>query len=101
MIANVLRLESPERAASLISKASGALAPGGDMLIVDAWPGDTDEAALVFAFYSLNLATRTGSAEPHALIDIKEWVEDAGLDVSKTVHLDGGQNGALFALKPE
>lgn len=100
MIANVLRLESPDRASALIERAAGTIAPGGDLLVIDAWPGRSDEAAISFALYSLSLASRTGSAEPHPVSDIEKWVSDAGLQVTKTTHVGGGRAGVLFASKP-
>lgn len=97
MICNVLRLEPPDRASALIQKAASFVTPGGDLLIVDAWPGDSDESALSFAIYSLSLASRTGSAEPHPVSDIEAWISDAGLQVTKTTHVGGGRAGVLFA----
>ena len=101
MICNVLRLESADQASALIRTAETAISPGGDLVIVDAWPGETDEAAINFALYSLSLASRTGSAEPHPVADIERWVSDAGLQVTMQTHVGGGRAGVLFASKPE
>ena len=100
VIANVLRLESEERARSLIRKAADALMAGGDMVVVDAWPGESDESRLDFAVYALNLALRTGSGNPHPLEAIRRWTEESGLKFANSTHV-GGNRGVMFAVKPE
>ncbi len=68
--------------------------------MIDAWPGDPEEFAISFALYSLSLASRTGSAEPHSVSNIEKWVIDAGLQVSKSTNVGDGRAGVLFASKP-
>jgi hypothetical protein len=54
VIANVLRLESAEGAQELIEIVANIMIPGGDLVILDAWVGDTEESKLDFAVYSLS-----------------------------------------------
>ena len=100
MIANVLRLEPADRARALIERAADTVAPGGDLLVIDAWPGESEQSKIYFAIYSLSLASRTGSSAPHPVSDIQKWVSDAGLQITKTTHVGDGRAGVLFASKP-
>ena len=101
VIANVLRLESADRAQALVELAADIVMPGGDLVIMDAWPADSDGARLGFAVYSLNLAIRTGTGKPHAVETIQSWVEGSGLTVTNSTHVGPmARSGALFASKP-
>jgi ubiquinone/menaquinone biosynthesis C-methylase UbiE len=79
VIANVLRLETPERAAALIARLAPAIAPGGALLVIDALAGGTPERERARAFYALNLALRTQKGRVHSPAEIKGWLEAAGL----------------------
>lgn len=102
VIANVLRLEAPERAAQLVARLSGALRRGGRMLIIDALAGGTPLKELVRAAYALHLSLRTGHGRVHSAAQIAAWVQAAGL--TAPVEIDCGSQvtaiGALLSTKP-
>jgi len=102
VIANVLRLEPKERAASLLGKLAAAVAPGGALLIVDALAGGTKEREKARALYALNLSLRTKGGQVHSPAEMTAWLGAAGLGSVKSIDLgEGGAGpgatGALLA----
>ena len=100
IIANVLRLEAPEKARALVARFAAALRPGGRLLIVDAFAGGTLEKELQRTVYALYLALRTSVGRVYAPAEVKEWMRAAG--VSEPVEIDLGSHlGAIGALLSE
>ncbi|MCY1054791.1 class I SAM-dependent methyltransferase [Nannocystis sp. SCPEA4] len=97
VIANVLRLETPERAASLLARLARAVAPGGALLVVDALAGGTPERERARALYALNLALRTRAGRVHSPAEFASWLTAAGLGAIETIEL-GGRAGPLGAV---
>jgi ubiquinone/menaquinone biosynthesis C-methylase UbiE len=102
VIANVLRLETPDRAAALLARLATAVAPGGALLVVDALASGTPERERARALYALNLALRTQGGRVHSPAEITSWLEAAGLRAMETIELGGrtappGAIGALLA----
>jgi SAM-dependent methyltransferase len=93
ILANVVRLEPPERARQLIRRAAAALRPGGRMLIVDALACGFPLAELRREAYALYLALRTEQGRVHRPADIMEWMAEAGLCELQALDL-GAQIGA-------
>lgn len=79
IIANVLRLETPARAESLLTQVAAALRPGGKMLIVDALAAGTPAKDLMRTTYALHLALRTQDGRVHSSEQIKQWMHRAQL----------------------
>lgn len=79
ILANVLRLEPPPRAATLLSRLSAAVAPGGMLVIVDALAEGTPDRDVARAVYALNLSLRTRGASVHAPTQVAAWMAGAGL----------------------
>lgn len=102
IIANVVRLEPPERAARLVQRIAGAVVPGGNLVIVDALGDGTPEGATALATYALHLGLRTQSGRVHTATTISEWLAHAGLSDVRAIHIPGaaGAVGALIATKP-
>jgi ubiquinone/menaquinone biosynthesis C-methylase UbiE len=100
LIANVLRLEAPDRAAALLARLAAAVAPGGALVVVDALAGGNPERERSRALYALNLALRTQRGRVHSPAEMTSWLEAAGLGAVETIDLDGGAAlpGALGAL---
>jgi cyclopropane fatty-acyl-phospholipid synthase-like methyltransferase len=100
VLANVVHLEPPDRAARLLSRARGWVRPGGEVVVVDALgrPPAEDSATAV---YAIHLALRTGSGRVHARAQIEGWLRDAGL-ATRFVALTAppGQLGAIVATAP-
>lgn len=100
VIANVLRLETPERAASLLARLAAAVAPGGALLVVDALADGTPERERARALYALNLALRTQGGRVHGPAAFAAWLAAAGLGAIEAIELGGraGPPGAVGAL---
>lgn len=100
VIANVLRLEPPERASALLARLATAVAPGGALLVVDALAGGTPERERARALYALNLALRTRGGQVHSPGEITAWLAAAGLGDVRAIDFDDGSvgPGALGAL---
>jgi hypothetical protein len=98
VIANVLRIESPDRARAIVQRAAKALVPGGELLIVDALGGGTPEREQARAVYALHLAMRTEHGRVHTAPEITAWLHDAGLRDVRAIEFDAGRTGAHGAL---
>jgi SAM-dependent methyltransferase len=97
VIANVLRLEPVERAAALVRRFAGAVAPGGALLVIDALAGGTEARELARAVYALHLGLRTKQGRVHSPGEISRWLADAGLSKIQTIDVADGA-GAIGAL---
>jgi ubiquinone/menaquinone biosynthesis C-methylase UbiE len=102
VVANVLRLETAERAASLIARLAKAVAPGGALLVVDALAGGTPDRERARALYAVNLALRSHEGRVHGAAEIAAWLMAAGLGAPVPIDLGGhvappGAVGALLA----
>jgi SAM-dependent methyltransferase len=102
VVANVLRLEPPETAQALLSRLRLAIAPGGALLIVDAFAQGTEEHERWRALYALHLAMRTERGEVHPPERVTAWLEALGARDVKLLTLPPapGAIGALFARFP-
>jgi ubiquinone/menaquinone biosynthesis C-methylase UbiE len=100
VIANVLRLEAPPRAAALLARLATAVSPGGALLVVDALAGGTPARERARALYALNLAMRTQAGRVHSPGEITAWLGAAGLGAVKAIELGdrGVSPGAMGAL---
>jgi 2-polyprenyl-3-methyl-5-hydroxy-6-metoxy-1,4-benzoquinol methylase len=78
ILANVLRLETPDRARRLLHRAATWRRPGGEVVVVDRLfspPG----AARARAVYALHLALRIRGGTPHSVEQVVEWAHEVGL----------------------
>ena len=98
VIANVLRIESPDRARAIVQRAAAALVPGGELLIVDALGGGSPEKEQGRTVYGLHLAMRTEHGRVYSPAEITTWLKEAGLESVTTIDLANDQAGALAAL---
>jgi SAM-dependent methyltransferase len=79
VLANVLHLEAPDRAQSLIERAAGAIAPGGELIVVDALGERSPAEQRARALYALHLSMRTREGRVHPRAEIERWCRQAGL----------------------
>jgi precorrin-6B methylase 2 len=92
VLANVLHLEDEARAAALIARAAAALAPGGEVVVVDTFAEATG-GALAHATYELHLAMRTGGGRAHPSRAIAAWLADARCAAPRVIDLGGALPG--------
>jgi ubiquinone/menaquinone biosynthesis C-methylase UbiE len=98
IIANVLRIETPERARSIVARAANALSPDGTLLVVDALAEGVPERQRALAVYALHLSMRTVQGRVHSVPDIERWLAECGLVDSTQLRLvSPGPVGALVA----
>lgn len=102
IIANVLRLEQPAAARSLLERVVAAIRPGGALLVIDALAAGSPDAERARAIYSLHLAMRTRAGRVHTPRDIARWMEEAGCETPTPLAFDeeftdAGALGALVA----
>ena len=102
VIANVVRLELPERAASLVRRVASAVAPGGAMLVIDALAEGTPAKDHARALYALHLGLRTREGQVHSPQAISGWLTDAGFSTIETIEVAAGAGaiGGLLARRP-
>jgi SAM-dependent methyltransferase len=79
VLANVLHLEPPARAKSLIAHVAPALKPGGELVVVDALAEGDPEAERGRSIYALHLAMRTDRGRVHPRAEIERWCRASGL----------------------
>lgn len=99
VIANVLRLEQPSQAASLVRKVAASLRDGGALLIIDALAGGTYEKELGRGVYAFHLAMRSQGGRVHPPDEVRTWLRDAGLSSIETIDIEGpaGGHAAMLA----
>jgi cyclopropane fatty-acyl-phospholipid synthase-like methyltransferase len=97
IVANVLRIESPDRARAIVSRAAAAVEPGGQLLIIDALAGGTPEKERARAVYGLHLGMRTDHGRVYSRAEINGWIAEHGLREQRAIDLDLGP-GALGAI---
>ena len=89
MIANVLRLETPDRARAIVERGAAAVRPGGALVIVDALAAGTPERERARASYALHLAMRTERGQVYSPETVMAWMAAAGVSGCEQVPLDG------------
>lgn len=98
VIANVLRIESPERAKAIVDRAASAIVPGGQLLVVDALAGGTPEREQGRTVYGLHLAMRTDHGRVYTPAEVTAWMHGAGLRDVTPIDFASAQSGGLGAL---
>ncbi len=88
IIANVLRIEAPDRARAIVQRAAGAIAPGGKLLVIDALAGGTPSREQARAVYGLHLGMRTAHGRVYSRAEIGAWIAEAGLREERALDLD-------------
>jgi ubiquinone/menaquinone biosynthesis C-methylase UbiE len=97
IIANVLRLESEDRAASLVRRVAESVTPGGSLLIVDALAGGTRAKDIGRTVYAYHLAMRSEGGKVHTPDTVAGWLRAAGFSRIEPIDLDAAGHGALLA----
>ncbi|MBX7097521.1 MAG: methyltransferase domain-containing protein [Myxococcaceae bacterium] len=98
VVANVLRLEAPHRARALLQRLAGAVAPGGELIVVDALVGGSPQREQERTVYALHLALRARGAEVHRESSIRAWLADAAFAHAEFIELSAA-SGAIGALR--
>lgn len=102
LLGNVLHLETPSSAAALVRACGRGLAPGGELVVVDAFPGPSVRAQRAHAFYALHLALRTRRGAAHPASQVRSWMAGAGVERVRALLLapDRASITALVGRKP-
>jgi len=103
VVANVIRLEEHDSAKRLLAKAATAVAPGGSLVVVDAFSDGTKESEQALRIYALHLTIRTQKGRIYEANDVKEWMTGAGLEGARDLPLEDrgpGAIGVLIARRP-
>jgi len=102
ILANVVHLEPPDRAAALLQRVAPALRAGGHLIVVDTMVAPTPERDRAFTAYALFLALRITGGRPHPEGDLRRWLAAAGLEPGERLDLSGPpvELSALLARAP-
>ncbi len=102
IVANVLRIEEPARAAAIVRRVAGAVDQGGRLVVVDAIARGSPEADRARTLYAVNLALRTQHGRVHSAEAIRAFLSEAGLTRIEEIQLPirNGALGALMGYKP-
>jgi SAM-dependent methyltransferase len=102
LLANVLHLEPPRSARSLVRRVAAALAPGGELVVIDALAGGDPARDRARSIYALHLAMRTRRGRVHPRAEVEHWCRDAGLGEGELITLSGPARalGALIHRRP-
>ncbi|MFH2010497.1 MAG: methyltransferase [bacterium] len=76
LLANVLHQERPDAAAKLIARAAAALAPGGQLVVLDFTLEDNRREPLMGAIFAINMRL---FGDTYSESDLRGWMERAGL----------------------
>jgi ubiquinone/menaquinone biosynthesis C-methylase UbiE len=99
VVANVLRLETPDRAKRILERIAPAVAEGGALLVIDALGEGTPEKERARSIYALHLGMRTEQGSVHAPSTIRGWLASVGLGRVESIDVatNPGAVGALLA----
>ncbi len=86
VVANVAHLETPEGNVSLFRRLHRALEPGGDIAIVDIFPGQA-AGDLARALYALGLALRTETGRVYREEELNAFLGQAGFEEGTVIPL--------------
>jgi SAM-dependent methyltransferase len=102
LLANVLHLEPPRSARSLVRRVTPALAPGGELVVIDALLEGDPARDRARSIYALHLAMRTRRGRVHPRTEVERWCRDAGLGEGELVTLNAPARalGALIHRRP-
>lgn len=98
IVANVLRIEGPERARRIVTRAAAALEPGGSLVIVDAIAGGTPDRERARTVYALHLGMRTDHGRVYSRDEIADWLAAEGLRDQRVIELADERTGAVGAM---
>jgi ubiquinone/menaquinone biosynthesis C-methylase UbiE len=85
VLANVLHLETPPDARTLIAHVSSAIRTGGELVVIDALAEGEPLAVRSVSLYAIHLAMRTAAGRVHPRAEIERWCREAGLRDSRLV----------------
>jgi 2-polyprenyl-3-methyl-5-hydroxy-6-metoxy-1,4-benzoquinol methylase/predicted Ser/Thr protein kinase len=98
VLANVLHLEPGERIVPLLARLREALAPGGELAIVDITPERMAEATADQHLLGLHLALRTPAGKLHDAEEYRDWLAQAGFRPTENIVLTKGTDGLRLLL---
>ena len=88
LLGNFCHLFDEDTCAALLRKAAARLAPGGQVVILDALADDLDDPRV--ALYAVDLATRAPQGGVYPLAQFSTWLEGAGCDSVRAERLGAG-----------
>ncbi|MCA9222274.1 MAG: methyltransferase domain-containing protein [Planctomycetales bacterium] len=99
--ANVFQLESPDGVQQQIARLFPALRMGGELAIVDVFPGQ-EKGDLYRNLFALRLALRTRQGQMHSPDMLQLWLMQAGFERPTYAHLPTEPHilGLMVAAKP-
>jgi ubiquinone/menaquinone biosynthesis C-methylase UbiE len=102
LLANVLHLEPPRSARSLVRRVAPALAPAGELVVIDVLVEGDPTGDRARSIYALHLAMRTSRGRVHPRAEVARWCRDAGLREGELVTLSAPPRalGALIHRRP-
>jgi ubiquinone/menaquinone biosynthesis C-methylase UbiE len=102
LLANVLHLEPPRSARSLVRRVTAALAPGGELVVIDALLQGDPARDRARSIYALHLAMRTRRGRVHPCAEVERWCRNAGLGKGELITLNAPARalGALIHHRP-
>jgi hypothetical protein len=98
VVANVLRIEAPDRARAIVHRAATAIEPGGKLLIVDALGGGTPARERARTIYGLHLGMRTEHGRVYTRAEINGWISETGLAEQRAIDLDTAEGAVGIIL---
>lgn len=90
VLANVVHLEARARAEALVARCARAVAPGGQLVVVDAVADPPPELALGVAVYALHLGMRVPGSRVYSRAELEGLSSAAGLTVERWIPLSRG-----------
>ncbi len=101
IIANVTHLETEDGNQSLFTKLYKSIKPGGEILIIDIFPGDS-RGDLQRTLYTLGLALRTEQGAVHSEEALNRLLQDVGFEKAclRSLPVTPHTMGVLIAKRP-
>lgn len=103
---NVLHIYSPEDNQAIFRRALAALAPGGRLIIQDAFLHDREGLFPADAsLFAVSMLLFTKGGDTYSMVEVKRWLSDAGFSQVKSLHIkkstEDWEGGILVASAPK
>ena len=96
-LSHILHSNGPEQCRQLIHKTTGAMAPGGLILIHDFILEDSKDAPLFPALFSLNMLVNNPKGRSYSEKEIRSMLEDAGVREIERLPFQGPNDSGIIS----
>ena len=88
LMSGILHREAAETCREIIIRAAASVKPGGLCVAADIFLNAEKDGPEMATLFALNMFLTSDSGGAHSWTEIESWMQDAGLTILETIHLD-------------